>query len=235
MSTVALLGTRWRRASAAQRREVAPVLWSGGAMFVVLATSIVNDILDEPLGHAPEWTSQCVFAAIPLTVLGVLLRRRLARGAIANLVVKLETRPAAGDLREALARALGDPSLELAYWRPARGGYVDADGRPVELPQAAPGRASTLVERDGERVAALVHDPALRENAELVDSVCAAAALTLENERLRADLLARVADLHASRARLVEATESIFATLRLPQLADDHGRVLAVVTYLDSR
>jgi signal transduction histidine kinase len=64
------------------------------------------------------------------------------------------------------------------------------------------------VARDGEPVAALLHDAALRENAELVNSVCAAAALTLDNERLRAELLARLAELQSSRARLVEATDA---------------------------
>jgi signal transduction histidine kinase len=117
-------------------------------------------------------------------------------------------RTQAVDLRDALGRALGDPSLELAYWLPGQGRYVGADGLPVELPEGDAGRVSTIVERDGQPVAALVHDPALRENAELVDSVCAAAALTLENERLRAELLAKLVELQASRARLVEATES---------------------------
>jgi signal transduction histidine kinase len=208
LSTLVLLVIRWGRASVAHRRAVAPVLWAGAAMFGALAISIVNDILDEPLGSAPEWTRLCVFAAIPIAVLAVLLQRRLARTAVAGLVVELGAGSAAVDLREALGRALGDPSLELAYWIPARGRYVGADGSPLELPQPGDSRASTLVERDGEPIAALVHDAALRENAELIESVCAAAALTLENERLRAELLARLDELRASRARLVEATES---------------------------
>jgi signal transduction histidine kinase len=41
-----------------------------------------------------------------------------------------------------------------------------------------------------------------------VQSVCAAAALTLENARLQAELRARLGELQASRARLVEATET---------------------------
>jgi signal transduction histidine kinase len=112
------------------------------------------------------------------------------------------------DLRDALRRALGDSSLELAYWLPSRGRYVDPDGQPIELPQGEARRVATLLEREGEPVAALVHDVALRENPELIDSVCAAAALTLENERLRAELLAKLAELQASRARLVEATDT---------------------------
>jgi signal transduction histidine kinase len=47
----------------------------------------------------------------------------------------------------------------------------------------------------------------LEHNAELVRSVCAAASLTLENERLQAELRARLVELQASRARLVQATD----------------------------
>jgi signal transduction histidine kinase len=206
--TVALLVRRWRRASAPERRAVAPVLWAGSAMFAALAFSVANDILDQPLGQGPAWTRELVFAALPVAVLAVLLQRRLARGAVAGLVVELGEAASPVDLREALRRTLGDPSLELAFWLPSQGRYVTSEGRPVELPDDEAGRAATLVERGGEPVAALVHDVALRENAELVESVCAAAALSLENERLRAELLAKLAELQASRARLVEATDA---------------------------
>jgi signal transduction histidine kinase len=206
--TVALLVRRWRRASVPERRAVAPVLWAGSAMFAALAFSVANDILDQPLGQGPAWTRELVFAALPVAVLAVLLQRRLARGAVAGLVVELGEAADPVDLREALGRTLGDPSLELAYWLPSQGRYVDSDGLPVELPDGEAGRVATVVERGGKPVAALVHDVALRENAALVESVCAAAALTLENERLRAELLAKLAELQASRARLVEATDA---------------------------
>jgi signal transduction histidine kinase len=206
--TAVVLVNRWRRASLPQRRSVSPLLWTGGAMFIALALSIGNDIVGEPLSPLPTWTRSFVFAAIPVAVLAVMLQRRLARGAVAGLVVELQSGATAVDLRDALGRALGDASLELAYWLPSQGRYVDSDGLPVELPDGEEGRLATVVERDDEPVAALVHDAALRENAELVDSVCAAAAMTLENERLRAELLAKLAELHASRARLVEATDA---------------------------
>ena len=76
-------------------------------------------------------------------------------------MLELRTEPAPADLRGALARALGDPSLELAYWLPDFQVYADLDGRPVEL-RDLDGRATTLVDRDGAHVAALIHDPALK-------------------------------------------------------------------------
>lgn len=206
--TVALLVRRWQRASPPERHAGAPVLWAGSAMFAALAFSVANDIFDHPLGPGPAWTRSLVFASIPIAVLAVLLQRRLARGAVAGLVVELGEGTTTVDLREALGRALGDPSLELAYWVPAGNRYVDSSGHPVELPKPETGRAATVVERDGDTIAALIHDPALSEDSELVQSVCAAAALTLENARLQAELRARLAELQASRARLVEATES---------------------------
>jgi signal transduction histidine kinase len=206
--TAALLVHRWRRASAPLRRAVAPLLWTGGAMFVALALSIGNDVAGEPLSPLPTWTLWIVFAAVPVAVLAVMLQRRLARGAVAGLVVELQSRPSTMDLRDALCRALGDASMEVAYWLPGRGRYVSAEGLPLELPEHDPLRAATVLEREGEPVAALLHDPALGDNAELVTSVCAAAALSLENERLRAELLAKLAELQSSRARLVEATDA---------------------------
>jgi signal transduction histidine kinase len=208
MFTVTLLVRRWVRASAPERRAGAPVLWAGSAMFGALAFSVANDIFGHPLGSGPAWTREVMFASIPVAVLAVLLQRRLARGAVAGLVVELGAASSSVDLREALGRALGDPSLELAYWVPARSRYVDSSGHPVELPSAAGGRTATVVERESQPIAALIHDPALAENHELVQSVCAAAGLTLENARLQAELRARLAELQASRARLVEATET---------------------------
>jgi signal transduction histidine kinase len=206
--TVVLLVRRWRRASAPERRAGAPVLWAGTAMFAALAFSVANDIFAHPLGQGPAWTREIVFATIPIAVLAVLLQRRLARGAVAGLVVELGEPATSLHLREALARTLGDPSLQLAYWVPSGNRYVDSDGSPVQLPESGCEQAATVVERGGEPVAALIHDPALGENDELVRSVCAAAGLTLENARLQAELRARLLDLQASRARLVEATDA---------------------------
>lgn len=205
---VAVLVGRWRGAGPAERRSVAPVLWAGSATIVVLAVSIANDVVGEPLGQTAKWVLYCVFASVPVAALVVLVQRRLARGAVAGLVVELGERTSGTDLRDALARALGDPSLEVAYWFPPRGRWVDREGRGVVLPTGEDGRTATLVERDRQPFAALVHDAVLADDPELVQSVCAAAALTLENERLQADLRARLAELRASRARLVEATEA---------------------------
>jgi signal transduction histidine kinase len=208
LTTIGLLVRRWLRASAPQRRAVAPVLVAGCATLATLIWDIVNDVTGTPLGALPAKVWFYAMATVPVAVLFVFLQRRLARGMVAGLVVELGEPSASVGLREALARTLGDPSLQLAYWFSAEKGYVDGAGGAVRLPDADSGRSATFVERDGHPIAVLLHDPVLQHNAELVESVCAAASLALENERLQAELRARLAELHASRARLVEATDA---------------------------
>jgi signal transduction histidine kinase len=147
------------------------------------------------------------FAFVPLGFLVGLLRGRLARAAVGDLVIELGHPMAPGELRDALARALRDPSVELAYRTSETGGYVDLEGRRVELPDARAGRAVTFVERDGRPVAVVIHDASL-EDPSLVEAACAAAGLALENERLQADLRARLEELRASRARIVQAGDT---------------------------
>jgi signal transduction histidine kinase len=205
---VAMVIRRWGRASSARRHAVAPVLVAGCATFLALAVTATLDLFGDPLDALPSNVFFYLSATVPIAVMFVLLQRRLARGGVAGLVVELGTPGAHADLREALARTLGDPSLELAFWFPAEHCYVDGEGTTVRLPEGDGSRRATLVERDGQPIAALLHDPFLDDNAELVQSVCAAASLALENERLQAELRARLVDLQASRARLVGATDA---------------------------
>ena len=205
---VALLIGRWRRATKARRHAVAPVLVAGCATFVALSATATLDLFGDPLNSLPANVFFYLAATVPIAVMWVFLQRQLARGGVAGLVVELGTPSAGADLRQALARTLGDPTLELAFWFPAERCYVDGEGAPVRLPEGDSGRRATLVERDGQPIAALLHDAFLDDDAELVRSVCAAASLALENERLQAELRARLVDLQASRARLVGATDA---------------------------
>jgi len=106
-----------------------------------------------------------------------------------------------------IARALDDPSLELAYWMSARRGYVDSAGRPFELPPADSGRAVTELADEGRPVAAFVHDPTLLEEPALLEAVSAAARMSLENARLHAELQAQLLKVRESRTRIVTAAD----------------------------
>jgi len=113
-------------------------------------------------------------------------------------------RPALGD---ALADALGDRSVSLAFWVAERGVYVDRDGMPVELPRAGGDRAAVEVELAGRRVGAIVYDATLIADPALVRAAGRVVAIALDNERLMADARASREALRASRARIVEAAD----------------------------
>jgi signal transduction histidine kinase len=148
-----------------------------------------------------------VIGAAPIAFLLGLVNARLARSSVGDLLVELRTDPAPGDLRDALARSLRDPSLTLVYWLPDFRTYVDLDGRRVDLSDE-PGRATTLIERNGSHVAALQHDDALNDEPELLAAVTAAAGIAVENARLQAELRARLEELRGSRARVIEAGQT---------------------------
>jgi signal transduction histidine kinase len=207
LSASAVLVHRWRAGSGAWRRAVAPLLWMGTLSLALLAIFNADQFLGVPIGAVPMWAFRVAFVALPVAFLVVLLRIRLARASVAALVVELEEARPTGALRDALGRALGDPSLAVAYWLPEQQRYVDLDGRPVDIPEAGQDQVATVVEREGRRIAAIVHDRALGDDPELLRAAGAAAALALDNERLQAELRARFDELKASRARIVEAAD----------------------------
>jgi signal transduction histidine kinase len=128
------------------------------------------------------------------------------RAAVTDLVVELgEAR--SGTLRGELSRALGDPSLEIGYWLPDRAVFVDSQGRVLRVPDPGSGRSVTVVERDRQPVAVLLHEPAVLADPGLLEAVASAARLAAANARLQAEVQARVAELEASRRRILAARD----------------------------
>jgi signal transduction histidine kinase len=187
------------------------VFLAGGALLIALSAVLAIGLFDDfGPGVSMSFFYACLFAfgLVPFLFLAGLVRGRWIRGqGLGALVRRLGQAQPAGGLRDELARALGDPSVELAYWLPESEQYVDADGRAVSLPPSRSDRAVTEVEREGQRIAAIVHDPALLDEVEQVRAAGAAAALALANERLEAELRANVEELRASRARIVESSD----------------------------
>jgi signal transduction histidine kinase len=202
---------RWRRATRAERRELAP-LWVAVCVYVVAglmgAFTSPNPLAD-PFAYL-IWELQSVLQiALPFVFLWGLLSTRLARSAVGDLVLELDRPLLPGELRASLARTLGDPSLQLLYPLHSQDRWVDADGRPALLPGAGGGRQArtvTVVERQGEPLAALIHDPALDEG--LVRAAAAAAGMAIVNERLQAEVRAQLEEVRASRLRIVEAGDA---------------------------
>jgi len=183
-----------------RRRGSTFVYLSGGLVLALYAIWAVLGVAgaSQDVQENFERARVIALALVPFAFLAGLLRSRVAgAAAVSSLVERLGREH--GSLRDELAAALGDPSLELAYWTPA--GWVDASGAPFVV---AEGRAVTPVEN----VALLVHDASVSEERELVSAVVGAAALALENERLAAELRASVKELRASRARIVSTADA---------------------------
>jgi signal transduction histidine kinase len=172
---------------------------------VTLAAGVVSRHLDWRAAAPIKWVAFGLVGVAPVLFLVGFLRARLARSAVADLFVELRANPTPADLRDALARALRDPSLELVYWLPEFGRYASLGGREVDLGELGGDRAVTMIDLEGARVAALLHDPVLKDEPELLDAVTAAAAVSLENGLLQAELRARLEELRGSRARIVAA------------------------------
>jgi signal transduction histidine kinase len=171
--------------------------------------------------------------AVPAGIVSVAALEGLAtplREAVSQLLVT----PAAavgGTVREALAESIGDRRLAVAYWLPERSSFVDEHGQPVVLPEPGSGRTWTAVEHEGRRVAAIIHDAELDARPELVRAAAAGSVLALANERLKAELRARVEEVRASRTRIVEA--SMDARRRLERDLHDGAQQQLVALSLD--
>ena len=198
---------RWRRATRPERRLYAPVYAAGVALMIALIGQLTLQTAGGE-GSALDIAfiiSVIPFALVPYLFLASFVRARMAQGgAVGELMAKLSAAPRAGRVREALAEALDDPSVELLFWLPEQGQYVDARGRKYDLPFGNPARAVTKVDRDGQCVAAIVHDATLPQMRGHVEAVGAAAGLALENERLDAELRAKIAELRSSRERMLQ-------------------------------
>jgi signal transduction histidine kinase len=209
LAGVAVLHLRRRRAGRPARRSIALLVDSFAVALVMIAVLFLTGLFNQASAVVPiQRATFVVLGLAPIAFLVGLLHARLARSAVAGLVVELKADPGPAELRDALARALRDRSLTLVYWLPEYQAWADLEGRPVALADLEAGRATTLIDRAGEHVATLVHDPALDDEPELLEAVAAAAGLALENGRLQVELRARLEDLRGSRARLVEAGDA---------------------------
>jgi signal transduction histidine kinase len=200
-----LVVVRWRRMSPAQRRTAGPVVWATSGplgAFLLFATLDIAGVHSTAAWQAYRWLSQFTTFWVPLALLVGLLTTRLTRADVTDLLVRLRT-ATVDELRPALARLLRDPLLDIALPATGSGGYVDTQGEPVD--PALDGRRVTTAIGHG---ALLLHHPSARtEDPQLFEAAISAVTMTLDNARLTAQVRAQLAEVNASRARLVEAAE----------------------------
>jgi signal transduction histidine kinase len=208
LMTAVMAVAAWRHHSGdgVERRARAAALAGTIAVGGSLALAATARLARANADSSAQWAYEAAVAAVAIGLATDLLQNRGTGTAVTGLVVDLGERHEHHALRAALARTLGDPSLEVAYRPDGATGWVDETGRPVQLP-AGDGteRVVTLVREDGAPVAAFVHDPAALADRELVASATAAARLAVANVRLQTEIAARVRDVDASRRRLLEA------------------------------
>jgi signal transduction histidine kinase len=123
-------------------------------------------------------------------------------------VVDLGERALGGVVRDRLARAIGDPTLEVAYVLDESRPPVDEQGRAVELPGAGDPRVVTPVDLAGRRLALLIHDPAVLADRSVLDAAAGAISVAVANAQLQTSVRASVAEVEASTRRLLDAADA---------------------------
>jgi signal transduction histidine kinase len=202
--SAAVAGTASARlwaATGAERRPRALAWVAALAVGVTLAAAAAGRLLGHDEGSAALWAYLAVVTATGVAFTADLLWGQWGRTAVTGLILDLGDEPRA--LRAALARALGDPSLEIGFRWPATREWVDEAGRPLALPADGSARRVTFVP-EHEPVAVVVHDPDILGTDGLGPSVSAAVRLAVETMRMQDEVATRVREVGASRRRLVE-------------------------------
>ena len=224
----ARLVQRYRRATPPLRRVVGPVyLFTLEALAALLASMLVAPFSTRA-AIVLEFVALCSAALMPIAFLAGIFRSRLARASIGDLVIAIGN---GAPLRDAVADALGDPSLRLAYWSTDRQAWVDDEGRTLPEPIAQGTEAATFVDQNGKRVAALIHDRSLGDQPELVEAVAAAASLAFEKERLQAEIRAQYRFLET----IINTAPSLLSVVDTEGRFRNFNRALEIASGLDDR
>ena len=203
LGAAGLLRTRGARRRARLSSSAAAI----AVGLALIAPSIVR-VTGASLGITPLLAYDAVLAICAIGLSVDLIAGRWSQGLLTSAVVDLGDAGRAGSVRERLARSLGDPSLVVAYAvdDPPES-FVDELGQPVVQPPASPGRAVTPMVVAGRVTGFIAHDPAVVDDPRLVVTLSAAAALAMSNSTMQAAVRARVAEVEASRERLVHAAD----------------------------
>jgi signal transduction histidine kinase len=187
-------------AGAARRARVAALPAAVAVGLVLVGESVA--LLAGIVGDVVLAVDEVALVAVAVWMAAVLLAGRWERAAVTDLVVELREGPS-GTLRDALARALGDSSLQIGYWAVPQHAYVDAAGHRVMVPAEGSGRAVTKIDMNGRRVAVLVHDLVVVQDPGLAESIALAVRLAASHANLRAEVRTQVDEVRASRRRLI--------------------------------
>ncbi len=129
-----LVVSRWRAAGRPARR-VHAVTWITGALVgcIVTASTAVSVLNASPTVLRPFELIYALALVLltPFAILVGVLRVRMARMRVAELVIRLSQTAEPRAVCNALAEALDDPTLQVCFRLPGSGDYVDADGNRI--------------------------------------------------------------------------------------------------------
>ena len=199
-----LVARRLVRSSPPRRWRFLPI---AALALVAAADFVVETFASADAGNA--WSPATVFdhgvkLAIAFTFFASLYSSRMSRSHLADMLARLAGAEP-GTVQSLLSGLLHDPQLRLGLWGRDRGAYLDTAGGVLDVGPGSPGRVATRVSGSDGPLGVLVHDRALLDDSRLMSAVLAGTRLALENEQLQARLRARLAEVQASRARLVRA------------------------------
>jgi signal transduction histidine kinase len=212
LALLTYLVVRLVSASRPRRRALAPV-YCAAVLFVAVfgLRGLAADVLGSHPGLV-SWSYDLFFATRILLPFGfvaaLLLAQAYAGSALAHMARELGGGPSVAAVERLVRRVLDDPHARLAFWLPRVGEYSDYHGRRITLAAEDEMRTWRAFGYKGETMLAVVHDPVLSEDPELVEAVGAAAVIAIENRRLQQDLLASIDALRSSQRRLVIAGAS---------------------------
>ncbi len=191
-----LVVLRLTEATAPMRRVLWPVLFGAIVGLAIFAFNILSSTLamTTALTAALGWVLSLARAAVPIGFLVGLLRMKMDKAAVANLVVGLRGERTPDSLERSIADTLHDPSVKLGYWSPAAGTYVDGTGKVLPMPQPGSGLSVAFVQRADEPLGAIIHDAVLDDDKALLDAVSAALALAVDRDRLASTVHAQASD-----------------------------------------
>lgn len=192
-----VLGAVYLGAATVLAWALAPL--DGGSSLVIAASAVGTAALFQPLRRRLQDLCDRTFSRASYDA------GRLMDGYLRSLQ---EHDPGAGALREAAAQALRDPTVEVGLWIQPMGTYVDESGALLDLAPRQ-GRTVTPIDRHGQRLGVFIHDAlATGARPELLVATVGSAAPAMDHARLRAQVAIQLAEVRASRARIVAAGDN---------------------------
>jgi signal transduction histidine kinase len=176
---------------------------------LVLAGASTARLLGSPVDEAGLVAYEVLLAATVLSIVAEIVWRASSPAVLARFVVDLGGAAEAGTLRDRLARAVGDPSLTIGYAVDGEANaWVDETGVPLVRPTPTGDRSVTPIAVGGVELGFLAHDRAFVGDPRVVGLIAAAAGLAISNSATQAEIRRRVAEVDASRERLIHAADA---------------------------